>query len=70
MMDRPAQPAPAPFAKIRSPCRGVCRLSGPPDSALCVGCRRTTEEIGNWLSYTAEERVAVLGKLAERKLKA
>jgi uncharacterized protein len=48
-----------------SPCIDVCRID--PDTGLCVGCRRTLDEIANWGRYSAEEKKAVLRALDARR---
>jgi predicted Fe-S protein YdhL (DUF1289 family) len=37
-----------------------------PGSGLCLGCRRTLQEIGDWLEMTPEEKLAVLERVAQR----
>ena len=52
------------MSEVKSPCIKVCKH----DSAgVCFGCRRTKEEIGNWLKYTNEEREAVIKKTRTRR---
>lgn len=58
-MSEPAAALPA----IESPCIGVCRLD---ESGTCVGCFRTIREIGAWLSYTPEQRRAIIEALPQR----
>lgn len=48
---------------VPSPCIGVCAL-GP--SSLCIGCLRSSEEIGNWLSYTERDRNRIISELPNR----
>jgi len=48
---------------VESPCVSICRLD---DNDLCVGCFRTATEIGQWLSYTAEQRSDIMKQLPER----
>jgi predicted Fe-S protein YdhL (DUF1289 family) len=48
-----------------SPCIGVCRLD--PASGLCLGCRRSIEEIAAWPALSAEERAAILARLMARR---
>lgn len=38
---------------IESPCSGVCQLD---PSGLCLGCRRSGDEIARWRQMTDEER--------------
>lgn len=49
---------------IESPCILLCRLD--PVSGLCTGCGRSGAEIGAWLSYTPDERRAVMAALPAR----
>lgn len=53
-----------PLRAIASPCVNVCMLH--PDSDLCIGCKRTVEEIGRWLSYSDEERQRIMAALPTR----
>jgi len=48
---------------VESPCVSICRLDG---NDVCVGCFRTATEIGQWLSYTAEQRSDIMKQLPER----
>ena len=53
---------------IESPCVNICVLDA--HRRLCRGCARTLEEIANWTTYTRAEKLAVLQRVAERKLTA
>jgi len=53
-----------PPVHVSSPCVNVCQMD--PDSGLCRGCRRTLREIAEWLEMTAEEKLAVLERVAQR----
>ena len=53
---------------IPSPCISVCQIDN--DNGECLGCRRTIEEIRDWIIMTAAEKTAVLGKLPERQARA
>jgi len=46
---------------VPSPCTGVCVLN---TSNVCVGCRRTIDEIMRWPAMSDAERRAVLERLA------
>ena len=48
---------------VESPCVSICRLD---DNNVCVGCFRTATEIGQWLSYSAEQRSDIMKQLPER----
>jgi predicted Fe-S protein YdhL (DUF1289 family) len=49
---------------VPSPCTGVCRI----DSAtrLCLGCKRTLEEIADWPMLGNAEKRAVLRRIDAR----
>jgi uncharacterized protein len=53
-----------PPVHVPSPCVNVCQMD--PGSGLCLGCRRTLQEIADWLEMTAEEKLAVLERVAQR----
>jgi predicted Fe-S protein YdhL (DUF1289 family) len=55
----PIQPLPL----IESPCIGTCTLG--PDG-LCVGCFRSADEIAAWLTYSADQRRALIEELPRR----
>lgn len=48
---------------VESPCIDICRLD---DHGVCVGCFRTAQEIGEWLSYSAERRSEIMQRLPAR----
>jgi len=50
---------------VASPCVNVCQMN--PFTGLCRGCMRTLDEIAGWLDFTAEEKLAVLERLEERR---
>lgn len=50
--------------EVESPCVKICVVH--PEARICVGCRRTTDEIARWSRMTADERRAVLAELPER----
>ncbi|HTS53192.1 MAG TPA: DUF1289 domain-containing protein [Burkholderiales bacterium] len=53
-----------PPVHIDSPCRNVCQMD--PSSGLCLGCRRTLQEIADWLEMTPEEKRATLERVVQR----
>jgi predicted Fe-S protein YdhL (DUF1289 family) len=59
MVDAALTPTPAP-----SPCIGICQLDA---QQLCVGCRRTLDEIAEWPLATEARRREILHELASRK---
>ncbi len=49
--------------EVQSPCMKICHRDS---NDVCFGCRRTGEEVGNWIRYTNEERKAVIEKTYHR----
>jgi len=50
--------------EVESPCIKVCVVH--PETRLCVGCRRSIDEIARWSSMTPSERREVLAALPNR----
>jgi uncharacterized protein len=59
MVDAALIPDPVP-----SPCINVCQLDA---QGLCVGCRRTIDEISEWPGASEARRREILRELAARK---
>ncbi len=51
---------------MTSPCVKVCQMD--PQRGLCLGCRRSLEEIARWGSMSDAERQRVMDVLPYRKL--
>jgi predicted Fe-S protein YdhL (DUF1289 family) len=51
-------------APVPSPCVDVCRLDA---AGLCIGCRRTMEEIAEWPRAKEARRREILRQLACRR---
>ena len=51
--------------EVASPCINVCKMN--PDTALCEGCWRTLDEIAAWSGMSAEDKRAVMARLAARR---
>jgi predicted Fe-S protein YdhL (DUF1289 family) len=49
---------------IASPCINVCMLDQ--KSGLCMGCKRTVEEITRWAAYSDAERERIMRELPRR----
>ena len=47
-----------------SPCNSVCRID--PETGLCLGCKRTLEEIADWPMLSGGEKRALLERLKSR----
>ncbi len=52
-----------PIPEIESPCIGTCTI-GP--EGLCIGCFRSADEVGAWLSYSPEQRKEIMQALPAR----
>lgn len=52
------------MSKVSTPCTGVCRIDQ--TSGLCIGCRRTMDEIVLWGSMSEKDRRAIMARLGER----
>ena len=50
-------------AGVRSPCVDICRLDA---RGLCIGCRRTIEEITEWSRASEARRREILRDVALR----
>lgn len=50
---------------IPSPCISICQMEEA--TGFCLGCRRTLDEIRDWIIMTPEEKREVLARVAERK---
>lgn len=55
------------MSEIETPCKKICMLDA--QGRYCMGCYRTREEVGNWLTMSEDERAAVIDQLAARKEK-
>ena len=50
---------------VPSPCITVCQIDDA--TGCCIGCFRAIDEIREWPILSAEEKRAVLARIAERK---
>jgi predicted Fe-S protein YdhL (DUF1289 family) len=50
-------------APVTSPCIDICRLDA---QGLCIGCRRTIDEITEWSRASEARRREILGDIARR----
>lgn len=51
---------------METPCTKVCTLDS--SGQLCIGCRRTVEEIAVWASLSDEQRRTIMRELRKRPL--
>jgi len=52
------------MSAIESPCTKICTLDA--RSGVCIGCGRTIDEIGRWVSFSATERARIMAELPDR----
>jgi len=50
--------------EVESPCVKICVVH--PETRLCIGCRRSVDEIARWSRMTPDERREVLSALPGR----
>ncbi len=46
---------------VPSPCIAVCQMNAA--NRICIGCKRSLDEIRDWMIMTAEEKQAVLERI-------
>jgi|TARA_B110000881_G_scaffold53851_1_gene45785 predicted Fe-S protein YdhL (DUF1289 family) len=51
---------------VESPCKNVCELD--PNTGLCLGCKRTVDEIQNWNLKDNKEKMMITKKARNRDL--
>jgi len=51
---------------VKTPCVKVCQMD--PSRNLCLGCRRTLDEIARWGMMNDQERERILTELPRRSL--
>jgi predicted Fe-S protein YdhL (DUF1289 family) len=49
---------------IETPCIKICVVD--PETSFCIGCGRTRQEIGDWMSLAPDERRAIMSGLETR----
>ena len=52
------------FGSTPSPCEKVCEIG---DDGLCLACKRTIDEIRNWMVMSDYEQTMLLAELKWRK---
>lgn len=48
--------------RLLTPCVRVCKL----ENGICIGCKRTEEELSAWFWYTDEEKLQIMKQLEYR----
>jgi uncharacterized protein len=51
---------------MESPCTKVCTLDA--SGHICIGCRRTVDEIGAWASLSDAQRARIIAELPGRRV--
>ena len=51
---------------MKTPCVKVCQME--PRLGLCLGCKRTLDEIARWGGMSEQERERVIAELPRRSL--
>jgi len=51
---------------VKTPCVKVCQMD--PQRGICLGCKRTLDEIARWGMMSNQERERVLAELPKREL--
>lgn len=46
---------------IKSPCIEICEMNS--KSNFCKGCGRSIDQITNWLKYTDNEKIKIIGSI-------
>lgn len=50
---------------VKSPCNGTCLLD--PRSGYCMGCYRTGDEIGSWMTMSDGTKKRVISMTRQRR---
>ena len=63
-----ADQAPPTYAarRVMSPCKSICIMDA--KSSLCIGCKRTIDEVARWPMMDDDERRRVIEALKTRTL--
>jgi predicted Fe-S protein YdhL (DUF1289 family) len=59
-------PVPAATDDVPSPCVSICVLDA--RGRVCTGCLRTLDEIAGWVSFTPDEKRAIVAALPARRV--
>jgi len=51
---------------VQSPCKKICELD--PNTGLCLGCKRSIDEIYNWNLKDDKEKIIITKKAQNREL--
>lgn len=48
-----------------TPCISVCKID--PVTQICIGCKRTLEEVRDWTSFSSQQRLEIMQRLGYGK---
>jgi predicted Fe-S protein YdhL (DUF1289 family) len=48
-----------------TPCISICKID--PLTQICIGCKRTLEEVRDWTSFSSQQRLEVMQRLGYGK---
>lgn len=51
--------------EVESPCVNLCQVH--PQTRLCIGCKRSIDEITNWSRYSHQERAELMDDIQTRQ---
>ena len=51
-------------SEVDSPCVGICSATALGDE-ICIGCRRTFDEVRLWNTFSDEQKIAINRRLRE-----
>ncbi|CAC9433691.1 hypothetical protein [uncultured Gammaproteobacteria bacterium] len=54
-----------PLSSGNSPCVGICKYN---KKKICVGCKRSSDEITAWINCSNEMRKAIMQDLKDRNI--
>lgn len=46
---------------VPNPCKSICKLN---KDNVCIGCKRTKEEIASWPKLTNEQRKVIVDRIS------
>jgi len=59
------QPPLSSYSSRKSPCVDICKYN---KDNYCIGCKRHSDEITNWVNYSDSMRKAIMEDLASRNI--
>jgi predicted Fe-S protein YdhL (DUF1289 family) len=47
---------------IPSPCKSICKMK----DDICIGCKRSKDEIANWSKLTNEQKKSIVDRISKQ----